>query len=212
MGTEVREAVLTGQAMKANLTNEGGYDRRFRLLKNIMGLWMIQSVRHEDGDAYSFAWICGEAEKNKSFPSRVNVNDDSFLAPESMKEAVKAYCRSTGQQVPDTPGQIGAVIYQSLAECYGRTIEEIEAVTGQTYPWIHIIGGGANADYLSQITAEVTGRCVSAGPTEATAIGNLVVQMMADGVFGSLKEAREHVRESFGIKVFAPQRICEKGE
>lgn len=212
MGTEVREAVLTGQAMKANLTNEGGYDRRFRLLKNIMGLWLIQSVRHEDGDAYSFAWICGEAEKNKSFPSRVNVNDDSFLAPESMKEAVKAYCRSTGQQVPDTPGQIGAVIYQSLAECYGRTIEEIEAVTGQTYPWIHIIGGGANADYLSQITAEVTGRYVSAGPTEATAIGNLVVQMMADGVFGSLKEAREHVRDSFGIKVFAPQRICEKGE
>lgn len=204
MGTEVREAVLTRQAKEANLTNEGGYDRRFRLLKNIMGLWMIQSVRHEDKDAYDFAWICREAENNKNFPSRVDVNDDSFLAPESMKKAVQDYCRRTGQQVPETTGQIAAVIYQSLARCYGETIGEIEAVTGKDYEWIYIIGGGANADYLNQITASATGRSVSAGPTEATAVGNLAVQMMAAGIFKDLKEARECIRQSFEIKTFRP--------
>lgn len=204
MGTEVREAVLTRQAKEANLTNEGGYDRRFRLLKNIMGLWMIQSVRHEDKDAYDFAWICREAENNKDFPSRVDVNDDSFLAPESMKKAVQDYCRRTGQQVPETTGQIAAVIYQSLARCYGETIGEIEAVTGKDYEWIYIIGGGANADYLNQITASATGRSVSAGPTEATAVGNLAVQMMAAGIFKDLKEARECIRQSFEIKTFRP--------
>lgn len=204
MGTEVREAVLTRQAKEANLTNEGGYDRRFRLLKNIMGLWMIQSVRHEDKDAYDFAWICREAENNKDFPSRVDVNDNSFLAPESMKKAVQDYCRRTGQQVPETTGQIAAVIYQSLARCYGETIGEIEAVTGKDYEWIYIIGGGANADYLNQITASATGRSVSAGPTEATAVGNLAVQMMAAGIFKDLKEARECIRQSFEIKTFRP--------
>lgn len=204
MGTEVREAVLTRQAMEANLTNEGGYDRRFRLLKNIMGLWMIQSVRHEDQDAYSFGWICGEAEKNRDFPSRVDVNDDSFLAPESMKKAVREYCRRTGQDVPETAGQIGAVIYQSLAECYSQTVEEIEEVTGQPYGWIYIIGGGANADYLNQITATATGRRVSAGPSEATAIGNLAVQMIAADVFRDLPQARESIRKSFEIRIFEP--------
>lgn len=204
MGTEVREAVLTEEARKANLTNEGGYDGRFRLLKNIMGLWMIQSLRHEDGDVYDFAWVCREAEKNRDFPSRVDVNDDIFLAPESMKEAVKLYCRRTGQPVPETTGELAAVIYQSLAVCYAKTAEEIEAVSGRRFACIHIIGGGANADYLSRITASASGRTVSAGPTEATAIGNLTVQMTAAGIFRDLAEARACVRESFPIRTFEP--------
>ena len=124
---------------------------------------MIQSLRHEDGDVYDFAWVCREAEKNRDFPSRVDVNDDIFLAPESMKEAVKLYCRRTGQPVPETTGELAAVIYQSLAVCYAKTAEEIEEVSGRRFACIHIIGGGANADYLSRITASASGRTVSAG-------------------------------------------------
>ena len=202
MGTEVKEALCTSEARMANLTNEGGYERRFRLLKNIMGLWMIQSVRHEDKDAYSFAQICQWAEENREFPSRVDVNDESFLAPASMKEAVKEYCQKTGQKIPRTTGEMGAVIYESLAECYGRTAKEIETVTGKHYNTIYIIGGGANADYLSRLTAAAAGRRVLAGPTEATAAGNLAVQMKTAGLFKSLKEARNCIRQSFPIKSF----------
>lgn len=204
MGTEVKKAVCTSQARMANLTNEGGYERRFRLLKNIMGLWMIQSVRHEDQDTYSFGQICRWAEENREFPSRVDVNDESFLAPASMKAAVKEYCQKTGQKIPRTTGEVGAVIYQSLAECYGRTAKEIEAVTGEHYNSIYIIGGGANADYLSRLTADAAGRRVMAGPTEATAAGNLAVQMKTAGLFESLKEARTCIRQSFPVKTFEP--------
>lgn len=121
-----------------------------------------------------------------------------------MKEAVKEYCQKTGQKIPRTTGEVGAVIYQSLAECYGRTAKEIEAVTGEHYNSIYIIGGGANADYLSRLTADAAGRRVTAGPTEATAAGNLAVQMKTAGLFESLKEARTCIRQSFPVKTFEP--------
>ncbi len=190
--------------MRANLTNEGGYDYRFRYLKNIMGLWMIQSVRHELDDAYSFAQLCDLAEEEKDFPSRVDVDDAAFLAPENMMEAIREMCRKTGQPVPETVGQISAVIYQSLSECYARTADEIEGITGQHYDAINIVGGGSNADYLNRLTAKKTGRTVYAGPGEATAIGNLAVQMIRDGVFGGLKEARKCIFDSFGVKTYEP--------
>ncbi len=205
MGTEVMEPVRSAQARKANLTNEGGYEFRYRLLKNIMGLWMIQSVRHEENDRYSFAELCDMAEACRDFPSRVDVNDDCFLAPASMENAVKDYCRNAGQKAPETVGEMASVIYQSLAESYADTISEIEAVSGKQFPCIHIIGGGANADYLNKLTAKATGRTVYAGPTEATALGNLMVQMIAAGVFEDLKEARACVSRSFSIRIFQPQ-------
>lgn len=160
MGVEQDEANCSEESRKANLTNEGGYGYRYRFLKNIMGLWMIQSVRHEYGDAYSFAQLCEMAAECGSFPSRVDVNDGRFLAPESMREAVCAVCRESGQEEPKTPGEMAAVIYQNLAESYGETVKEIEDITGKHYDSIHIVGGGANADYLNRLTAERTGRTV----------------------------------------------------
>lgn len=204
MGTERKEADCSLESMKRNFTNEGGYEYRFRYLKNIMGLWMIQSVKKElaaAGEDYSFGEICDMASR-EDIASLVDCNDDCFLAPESMIEEVKGYCKKTGQQVPETAAQLGAVIYNSLAKCYGDTVEELEQVTGKHYRQVHIVGGGANADYLNRLTARYTGRTVYAGPTEATAIGNLTAQMIKAGEYGSVAEAREGIFKSFEVKEY----------
>ncbi len=200
MGVELDKADCSEVSRKANFTNEGGYDYRFRYLKNIMGLWMIQSVRHEMGDRYSFGQLCEMAEREKSFASLVDANDSCFLAPANMTKEIQDFCMRTGQKVPQTPGEIACVIYQSLAQCYGKTVQEIEANTGRTYENIHVIGGGANAAYLNRLTAQATGRTVYAGPGEATAIGNIMAQMIRTGEFTGLAEARECVAESFEIQ------------
>ena len=201
MGIERKEADCSMESMKANFTNEGGYDHRFRYLKNIMGLWMIQSVKKEFTEDLSFAEICEMASK-ETIPSIVDCNDDCFLAPKSMIEAVQKFCRDTDQPVPETVGEISSVIYNSLAKCYGDTVEEIEAITSKKYSTIYVVGGGSNAGYLNELTAKYTGRKVSAGPSEATAIGNIIVQMLHDGVFASLPEARTCVKESFDVKMY----------
>lgn len=201
MGIERKEADCSMASMKANFTNEGGYDHRFRYLKNIMGLWMIQSVKKEFTEDLSFAQICEMASK-ETIPSIVDCNDDCFLAPKSMIEAVQKFCRDTDQQVPETVGEISSVIYNSLAKCYGDTVKEIEDITGKKYSTIYVVGGGSNAGYLNELTAKYTGRKVSAGPSEATAIGNIIVQMLRDGVFASLPEARTCVKESFDVKMY----------
>lgn len=206
MGVELKEANCSDEARKANLTNEGGYEYRYRFLKNIMGLWMIQSVRHELNDAYSFAELCEMATACDDFPSRVDVNAEAFLSPENMTEAIKDYCAKTGQEVPNTVGEIATVIYQSLADSYGSTVKELEEITGKVYDAIHIVGGGANADYLNQLTANVTGKYVYSGPTEATALGNILVQMLEGKEFADVKEARSTVFESFSIKTFQPNK------
>ena len=206
MGVELENARLDEESQKANFTNEGGYDYRFRYLKNIMGLWMIQSVRHELNDAYSFAKLCEMAEEEKAFQSRVDVNDDCFLAPKNMMDAISNYCEKTNQTPPQTVGEYAAVIYQSLADCYGKTVREIEQNTNHAYSGIHIIGGGSNAAYLNQLTANATGKTVYAGPSEATAIGNMMAQMIKDGVFDDLKAARDCVFRSFDIKIYKPEQ------
>lgn len=205
MGVELEDARCDRESQRANFTNEGGYDYRFRYLKNIMGLWMIQSVRHELGDAYTFAELCDMAKKCKDFPSRVDVNDACFLAPENMMQAIADYCAKTGQKVPQTPGEFATVIYQSLANCYGATVKELEENTKKDYDAIHIIGGGSNAAYLNQLTANATGKTVYAGPGEATAIGNIMAQLIYDGVLKDLKEARTCIFKSFDVKEFLPE-------
>ncbi len=202
MGVELDEAICTKESMTANFTNEGGYGYRYRFLKNIMGLWMIQSVRGELDTKYSYAKLCEMAEEEKDFPSRVNVDDDSFFAPKSMIKAIQEYCVNTGQKVPQNPGQLAAVVYQSLADSYGQAVKEIESMTGKTYDAINIIGGGSNADYLNRLTAKATGKTVYAGPTEATAIGNLTAQMIVDGVFENISCARENIYKSFEVKKY----------
>lgn len=204
LGIERGEADCSDESLAHNFTNEGGYDYQFRYLKNIMGLWMIQSIRHEFDDKYSFAEICEQAEQVKDFPSRVDANDDVFLAPDSMVEAVKEYCAKTGQIVPETLGELATVVYASLAECYDKTIKGIEETTGRIYSRVHVIGGGANAGYLNQLTANATKKKVFAGPTEATAIGNLVAQMLAKGEFATKTEARDAIAKSFDITMYQP--------
>ena len=203
MGVESETAHCDEKSRIANFTSEGGYDYRFRYLKNIMGLWMIQSVRHELNDRYSFAELCEMAEQNKDFPSRVDVNDNCFLAPENMTAAIQEYCEKKEQPRPETPGEIASVIYRSLADCYGETVRELETNTGKVYDSIRIIGGGANAEYLNRLTANAAKKTVYAGPIEATAIGNLMAQMIGNGELEDLADARKCVLESFEIKRYA---------
>lgn len=201
MGTELMEANCSRESKLHNLTNEGGYNYRFRFLKNIMGLWMIQSVKKEIGGNLGFGEICEQASRC-TIPSIVDANDDRFLAPANMTEEVQAACRESGQQVPEGIAEVASVIYNSLAQCYAKTIKEIEEITGQKYDRIHIVGGGANAEYLNILTAKATGVPVYAGPTEATAIGNLAAQMMSAGELKDLKDARACVYKSFEIKQY----------
>ncbi len=200
MGIERKEADCSKESCKYNFTNEGGYDYRFRYLKNIMGLWMLQSVRREQSVKYGFQELIAMAMEESDFPSVVDVNDHSFLAPESMTEAIKAYCEKSNQQVPENLGQVLACIYTSLAKSYADTIKQIEEITGRTYSRLHIVGGGCQDQYLNKKTSEATGKAVYAGPVEGTALGNLMAQMLKAGDFATLEEARSCVAKSFDIK------------
>lgn len=201
MGTELKEAICTKESMEKNLTNEGGYDYRFRYLKNIMGMWMINSAKKEIADDMSYADICAMASKT-TITSIVPANDDRFLAPKNMTEEVKAACRESGQQVPEGIAEVAAVIYHSLAKCYADTMNEIEEITGKKYDCIHIVGGGSNAVYLNELTAKACGKTVYTGPTEATAVGNVAAQMIAAGELADLKSARECIFHSFKINKY----------
>ena len=198
-GTELKEANCSIESREANFTNEGGFGHRYLYLKNIMGLWMIQCVKRELNDKYSYAELCEMASK-ETIDSIINCNDDSFLSPDSMMDEIKAYCKRTDQAVPNTHGEIAAVIYNSLAKCYAETMDEIENLTGQNFEAIHIVGGGSMASYLNELTAKYTKKTVFAGPEEATAIGNIISQMLYNKVFDDIEDARECVRKSFEIR------------
>lgn len=206
MGIERLEADCSLKSREHNFTNEGGYNYRFRYLKNIMGLWMLQSVKKEFKTPYTFLQLSQMASK-EAIPSVVDCNNNCFLAPESMISEIRRYCRETKQKEPITDEEIISVIYNSLAVCYRNTIDEIEELTSCSYEQIYIVGGGANADYLNQLTAQYTGRKVNAGPIEATAIGNLLVQMMSNKEFKDLCEARKCVYKSFEIKVYENKEL-----
>jgi rhamnulokinase len=224
LGVENPAPITSEASCMANFTNEGGAWYRWRYLKNIMGLWMIQSVRRElngvsyvrqDGPAqepghpghpWGFQDLIAAAELEGAFPSVVDVDDESFLAPVSMMEAVRAFCRRTGQPEPKRIGEVMQCIYRSLARRYAQAIAELSALTGKTYAAIHIVGGGCQDQYLNQLTADAAGLPVLAGPVEGTALGNLMVQMIAAGEFADLAEARAAVRASFPIRRFEPKR------
>ena len=201
LGIESPVAISTEEALKENFTNEGGYGRSTRFLKNIMGLWMIQCVRREYNKKYSWADFVKLSKEVKDFNSIVDVNDSSFMAPASMIDAIKAYCAKTGQKVPETPGEIALCVYDSLAVCYNKAIETVEKVTGYKFNVIHIVGGGCQNDYLNELTAKRTGRKVVAGPVEATAIGNALAQLLYDGAVSDINEAKNLVKDSFDTEV-----------
>ena len=219
LGVENENAITTEESYMQNFTNEGGAWYRYRYLKNIMGLWMIQSIRRElNGVSYvqgkqnrtvaqkqwSFPDLIAEAEACQDFTGWVDVNRECFLAPESMIEAVKAKCARTGQPVPETVGEIMQCVYTSLSDCYKNAILSLQKLTGKTYTSINIVGGGCQDNYLNTRTAKATGLPVYAGPVEGTAIGNLLVQMIVGGDFESLQQARDTIRDSFDIKIIEP--------
>lgn len=201
MGVENDKPNCTAESMKANYTNEGGYGGRIAYLTNIMGLWMIQSVRNILAPDMSYGELC-EAASRETIESIVDCLDDSFLSPDDMVKAVQDYCKKTGQEVPDTLYRLAAVIYNSLAKCYADQLKQIERLTGKKYDKIYVIGGGSNAAYLNELTARYTGVSVYAGPGEATAIGNILTQMIYNREFDDLRVARECVASSFEVKIY----------
>lgn len=220
LGVENEKAITTEESRLANFTNEGGAWYRYRYLSNIMGLWMIQSVRRElngvsyvagkdnrvaTGKKWSFPDLIAEAEKEEGFSAVVDVNSSCFLAPESMIQAIKDECARTGQPVPQTVGQIMQCVYTSLSQCYRDAIHALEGLTGKKYTSINIVGGGCQDGYLNRRTAQATGLTVYAGPVEGTAIGNLLVQMIEAKEYENLQAARNAIRCSFEIKEVYPE-------
>ena len=205
MGVENPAPITSEDSRRLNLTNEGGYDYRYRYLKNIMGLWIVQNIRKELGtERYSFAELSRLAGEAEDFNAVIDVDDASLLAPASMIDAVRALCAASGQPVPETPGQLMRCAYASLARCYARTLGELEQMTGRHFDALHIVGGGSQDAYLNALTAKTCGIPVLAGPTEATAIGNLLSQLIAGGALSGLAEARQLVRRSTELRRFEP--------
>jgi rhamnulokinase len=207
LGVEVREPIINEATRRHNFTNEGGVDGTIRLLKNIMGLWLVQECRRawsREGRELSYEELIPRAEAAPAFRSLINPDDPSFLAPGDMPARIAAFCAKTGQPAPEKEGAFVRCALESLALKYRWTIERLEEITGGTIRTIHVVGGGARNSLLNQLTADATGRVVKAGPIEATAIGNILIQARARGRIGSLNELREVVERSFPVAIYEP--------
>lgn len=205
MGVEMEEGVATAEAFDANFTNEWGVQGTIRFLKNIMGMWLIQEVARLQDYRYSYPELAELASQEEPFVCLIDVNDPRFMNPENMITEIQTYCRELNQKVPETAGELARCIYDSLALCYAVELEKLEKIIGRTITQLHIVGGGSNNDFLNQLTADACGINVLAGPGEATAIGNIIVQMVATNGFGTLAEGREGIKKSFPMKEFQPQ-------
>ena len=209
MGTELKQPLINDDSRRLNLTNEGGAMGTIRFLKNIMGLWLIQESRRQwrrEGNEYSFAQMEAWARECRPLRSFIDPDDASFATPGNMPERVRDYCRRTAQPVPESVGEVVRCIYESLALKYRMTAESIQSLMGRSAKVIHVVGGGTKDHFLSQMTADACGIPVAAGPEEATAIGNLMMQAIAAGEVANLKEARQIVSASFDVKRYEPCR------
>ncbi|GAK03497.1 LOW QUALITY PROTEIN: rhamnulokinase [Geomicrobium sp. JCM 19037] len=205
LGTELSSPCITEEAFRENFTNEAGVYGTTRFLKNIMGLWIVQRCmeewsQHDEPLTYE---EMGEAiDSTKPFVSFINPDEDRFLSPSSMIEEVRAYCVETEQYIPKTKGEILRCILESLSFKYRFTMERMEAITGRTNRCLYLVGGGSKNQWLCQFTANAINRPVVAGPTEATALGNIVVQLIAGKHVSDLKTAREMIANSVSIKTY----------
>lgn len=208
IGAEIEKPLITDDALAYNFTNEGGIDGTFRFLKNISGLWLLQETqriwREREGVTYSYDQIIGMAKGAKPFVSWVNTDNPSFLNPEDMPEAIRTYCRKTGQPVPQDHAALLRLIFESLALKYRAVFDMLKKLHGDVKV-LHIVGGGSANALLNQFTADAVGVPVLAGPMEATAIGNVLVQAKALGDLGNLHDLRAVVRRSFPIREFEPK-------
>jgi rhamnulokinase len=208
MGVELPGPILDDRTLRYNFTNEGGVGGTTRFLKNIMGLWLIQECRRaweRGGKRFGYDDLTRLAEQAPPLLSLIDPDHESFLLPASMPTAIADYCRRTGQTVPGEPGGIVRCALESLALRYRWVLERMEEILGRKIEVIHIVGGGSQNHLLNQFTADACGRTVLAGPVEATAIGNLLVQALGLGLVGSLAEARQVVRRSFEVHRHEPR-------
>ncbi len=207
MGTELKQPLINADTEAANFTNEGGAMGTIRFLKNIMGLWLIQESRRQwkrEGKDFSFAQLEAMARESQPFKCFINPDDDSFSAPGNMPERIREFCRRTGQDVPETEGEVIRCIYESLSLCYRQTAESICRLTGKQMRTIYVVGGGTKDTFLCRMTADACGMPVVAGPQEATAIGNLMMQAIGAGAVSNLKHARQIVADSFTPDFYEP--------
>lgn len=208
LGVEVHQPVISAETLKYNFTNEGGVVGTTRLLKNIMGLWLVQECRRtwaRAGREISYEELAALAEAARPFAALVDPDDESFLSPGDMPARLAAYCTKTGQTPPQDEGAFARCALESLALKYRWTIERLERILGTTIRTIHVVGGGTRNALLCQFTADACGRPVHAGPVEATAVGNVLLQAMGRGRIGSLADAREIVARSFPVTVYEPR-------
>ena len=209
LGTEVNQPVINSEALRLNFTNEGGVQGTTRLLKNVMGLWMLQSCRQswnaQGKSGYEHSELMELAAREESFGSLVDPDHESFLRPADMPAAIDQFCGRTHQPAPKTPAGYARTILESLALKYRVVLASLEKLTGKRIEQIRVIGGGAKNRLLNQLTADSTGRTVLAGPAEATALGNVAMQMLATGAVSSLNEVRGIIERSYPAEVFEPQ-------
>ncbi len=215
IGVEVQQAVLSDEALKQNVTNEGGIDGTYRLLKNVMGLWLVQQCRRtfeRTGNDFDYTQLTHLATQAEAFRSIVHPNDPRFLSPDDMVEEIRGWCRETGQPVPTTEGQIIRCALESLALKYREVLQGLEKLTGERIEVIHIVGGGCKNALLNQFTADACGIPVIAGPTEATALGNVLIQARAAGKIDSLADIRSVVKASVELETFQPRDTAKWDE
>jgi len=212
VGLEVPEAVINDEAYEANVTNEGGVEDTYRLLKNVMGLWVIQQCRrtwNSQGYDYSYDDLVRLAQEAEALRSVVDVDDNRFLAPGDHPLHVQDWCREHGEPVPESHGQIIRCVLESLALKYRDALENLQQIAGQEVEVIHIVGGGTQNTLLNQFTADATGMTVITGPIEATVLGNAAVQLIALGDLGSVADARQIVASMGVTQIYESQRSAQ---
>jgi sugar (pentulose or hexulose) kinase len=208
LGVETENPIINEKSFKYNFTNEGGYGGSIRFLKNIMGLWIWQECRRQwekEGKSFNYVELAEMASSAQPFSSFINVNDNEFLFPGNMPEKIRLYCADNGQKVPDGIAQISRVVLESLAMEYRYAMDNLEDTVENRVETLHIVGGGSQNKILSQFTASSTRKSVIAGPVEATAAGNLLVQAMANKEISDISQLREVVRRSFPLLVYQPK-------
>jgi rhamnulokinase len=207
LGIETEAPIITPASCRSNFTNEGGIEGTTRFLKNITGMWLLEQCRKEwerEGRAYSYPQIVDMAGQSASFPSRINPDDSRFANPSSMTEAIRLYCKETDQPVPASDADYVYCIFSSLANCYKETLAVLADMAPFAIRKLHVIGGGSKNDLLNQFTADATGLPVIAGPSEATAIGNCMIQAKAAGLVADRWEMRRIIAASFPLQTFIP--------
>lgn len=211
-GTELEKPIVNKNSYELNVTNEGGLNGKTTFLKNIIGLWLIQESRRQwqrEGKDYSYADLEKLALEAEPFKCFIDPDDPLFVAPGNLPERVRKFCRETNQYVPETVGEIMRCIYESLALKYRFAFSQISDCTNKKYDVIHIVGGGAKDTLLCKMTASSCNVKVTAGPIEATVLGNLAVQLISTGAISDLKQARKMIAESENIKTFLPENVSE---